>query len=263
MPVLDAVQTFAGIANENEFYSHHYLAEVFKGDIKARLDAWDAAEEPNIPATKPYRAPYKRLQAWAQQLVQPARPDPACARRRRALAVFTADPVRPTAALGYAAPPGCRRHELVAGSAGADLACCNCPQLAHHCRPTSRAPRTKTCSTSKLRACTMAASRCPAAAGRNLGGHAVGRVFGAENAPRYRAVWWASTSGCCSTATSGPTTARCASTGPKSSTARTRDTLKAAAALLHRDSLAPAEGASLLEAWTKTPTSTPSASART
>ena len=36
MPVLEAVQTFAGIANENEFYSHHYLAEVFKGDIKAR-----------------------------------------------------------------------------------------------------------------------------------------------------------------------------------------------------------------------------------
>jgi hypothetical protein len=42
MPVLDAVHTFAGIANENEFYSHHYLAEVFKGDIKSRLDAWDA-----------------------------------------------------------------------------------------------------------------------------------------------------------------------------------------------------------------------------
>lgn len=40
MPVTDAVQSFAGIANENEFYSHHYLAEVFKGDIKARLDGW-------------------------------------------------------------------------------------------------------------------------------------------------------------------------------------------------------------------------------
>jgi hypothetical protein len=44
MPVLDAVQTFAGIANENEFYSHHYLAAVFKGDIKAKLDAWEATE---------------------------------------------------------------------------------------------------------------------------------------------------------------------------------------------------------------------------
>ena len=42
MPVLDAVQTFAGISNDNEFYSHHYLAEVFRGDIKTRIEAWDA-----------------------------------------------------------------------------------------------------------------------------------------------------------------------------------------------------------------------------
>ena len=66
MPVLDAVQTFAGIANENEFYSHHYLAEVFKGDIKARLDAWEAAEAEH-PGDEAYRAAYKRLQAWAQK----------------------------------------------------------------------------------------------------------------------------------------------------------------------------------------------------
>lgn len=73
MPVLDAVQTFAGITNENEFYSHHYLAEVFKGDIKARLDAWEAAEtlaqgnEVDETARDRHRAPHKRLQAWAQK----------------------------------------------------------------------------------------------------------------------------------------------------------------------------------------------------
>ena len=66
MPVLDAVQTFAGIANENEFYSHHYLAEVFKGDIKARLDAWEAAEAEH-PGEEAFRAPHKRLQAWSQK----------------------------------------------------------------------------------------------------------------------------------------------------------------------------------------------------
>ena len=66
MPVLDAVQTFAGIANENEFYSHHYLAEVFKGDIKARLDAWEA-DEAEHPGDEAHRAPHKRLQAWAQK----------------------------------------------------------------------------------------------------------------------------------------------------------------------------------------------------
>lgn len=66
MPVLDAVQTFAGITNENEFYSHHYLAEVFKGDIKARLEAWEA-EEAQHPGQDAHRAPHKRLQAWAQR----------------------------------------------------------------------------------------------------------------------------------------------------------------------------------------------------
>ena len=39
MSVADSVSTFAGLTNENEFYSHHYLAEVFKGDIKSLLEA--------------------------------------------------------------------------------------------------------------------------------------------------------------------------------------------------------------------------------
>jgi hypothetical protein len=66
MPVLDAVQTFAGIANENEFYSHHYLAEVFKGDIKAKLEAWEAAEAEHA-GDEAFRTPQKRLQGWAQK----------------------------------------------------------------------------------------------------------------------------------------------------------------------------------------------------
>jgi hypothetical protein len=66
MAVLDAVDTFAGIANENEFYSHHYLAEVFKGDIKSRLEAWDAHEALH-PGSESERAPAKRLSAWGQK----------------------------------------------------------------------------------------------------------------------------------------------------------------------------------------------------
>lgn len=66
MAVFDAVETFAGIANENEFYSHHYLAEVFKGDIKSRLEAWDAHEALH-PGVEADRAPSKRLGAWAQK----------------------------------------------------------------------------------------------------------------------------------------------------------------------------------------------------
>ncbi|WP_026131765.1 hypothetical protein [Pandoraea sp. B-6] len=66
MPVLDAVQTFAGISNENEFYSHTYLSEVFRGDIKERLADWDA-EEAQHPRDETHRAPYKRLQGVSQR----------------------------------------------------------------------------------------------------------------------------------------------------------------------------------------------------
>ncbi|TXC88471.1 class I SAM-dependent DNA methyltransferase [Paraburkholderia azotifigens] len=66
MPVLDAVQTFAGISNENEFYSHTYLTAVFKDDIRERLAEWDA-EEAQHPGDDTHRAPYKRLQGWAQR----------------------------------------------------------------------------------------------------------------------------------------------------------------------------------------------------
>lgn len=66
MAILEAVQTFAGISNENEFYSHHYLAEVFKGDVKARLDAWDATEALNAD-NESHRAPPKKLTAWSKK----------------------------------------------------------------------------------------------------------------------------------------------------------------------------------------------------
>src|SRR5215470_677005 len=65
MAVADAVQTFVGITNENEFYSHHYLAEVFKGDIKARIDAWLQHEEEPGRDDDVGRAPFKRLASWS------------------------------------------------------------------------------------------------------------------------------------------------------------------------------------------------------
>lgn len=60
MSVADSISTFAGLTNENEFYSHHYLAEVFKGDIKSLIEQWQAAEEDSGAANK---APFKQLQA--------------------------------------------------------------------------------------------------------------------------------------------------------------------------------------------------------
>ena len=45
MSVAQTVQSFTGIANENEFYGHHYLSEVFKGDIRTQIEEWQAREE--------------------------------------------------------------------------------------------------------------------------------------------------------------------------------------------------------------------------
>ncbi|CAI06257.1 N6 adenine-specific DNA methyltransferase [Aromatoleum aromaticum EbN1] len=61
MPVAEAVQSFAGIANENEFYGHHYLAEVFKGDIRALIETWQAAEDAAEEKSADSRAPHRRL----------------------------------------------------------------------------------------------------------------------------------------------------------------------------------------------------------
>ncbi|WP_322996265.1 class I SAM-dependent DNA methyltransferase [Castellaniella sp.] len=115
MPVLDAVQTFAGISNENEFYSHHYLAEVFKGDIKARLDAWET-EEAEHPGDETHRSPHRRLQAWSQKWfslhsqIQRAGDD-----KQRWL-LFTEMQTGLLQALGYAKPKAFPDlHELVAG----------------------------------------------------------------------------------------------------------------------------------------------------
>lgn len=118
MPVLDAVQTFAGITNENEFYSHHYLAEVFKGDIKARLDAWEAAESSQAEdaGDDRHRAPHKGLQAWAQKWFalrsQVQRAGEAAERWR----LFTQLNTGLLQALGHAAPGKLpTAHELAAG----------------------------------------------------------------------------------------------------------------------------------------------------
>jgi hypothetical protein len=118
MPVLDAVQTFAGIANENEFYSHHYLAEVFKGDIKAKLDAWEATETEH-PGDENFRAPHKRLQAWAQKWFAIRGPINRAKDDAEKLALFTQLQTGLLQALGYSIQPDAAQRpvELVAGQA--------------------------------------------------------------------------------------------------------------------------------------------------
>src|SRR2546425_12073752 len=114
MAALDTVQTLAGITNENEFYSHHYLAEVFKGDIKARIDAWLQREQESERDDDAGRAPFKRLASLSSRWFA-LRGDLAKVRepgeRLTAFAELQAGLLR---ALGYGVAP--TRHEFVHGS---------------------------------------------------------------------------------------------------------------------------------------------------
>ena len=44
MAIADTAATYIGINNENEFYSHYYLSQVFEGDIKQLLTDWQEEE---------------------------------------------------------------------------------------------------------------------------------------------------------------------------------------------------------------------------
>lgn len=245
MPVLEAVQTFAGIANENEFYSHHYLAEVFRGDVKARLDAWDAAEAEH-PGEDGWRAPHKRLQGWGQRWfalrgqVQRAGSD---AERWQ---LFTALQSGILQALGYGAPPNIpERHEFVHGM----------PVPAWH----QKLPRLVVIPVYQpgaeeedlldQRLLSLHFGGTPVPKEMSQGTWAdllTDAVFGAETPPRYvvlagldewllvdRYKW--------------PNNRALRFTWTDILDRKDADTLKACAALLHKDCLAPSEGSSLLE----------------
>lgn len=249
MPVLEAVQTFAGITNENEFYSHHYLAEVFKGDIKDRLEAWDAqeAQHPSdAPDHEQHRAPQKRLQAWAQRWfalrgqVQRGKDEH---ERWQAFMQIQSGLLQ---ALGYATPPrSLTLHELAPGLPlpvwhlqGQRLAIIPAYQpsredddlldhqlTAFHYGPEPLPPQVK---------------------GETWADLLSDAVFGADQPPRYvlllgldewllldRYKW--------------PNNRALRFNWPDILDRKDADTLKACAALLHQDSLAPGEGNSLLE----------------
>jgi hypothetical protein len=109
MPVAEAVSTFVGITNENEFYGHHYLAEVFKGDIKAKLDAWKETEEKDPARKSPPRELGTLAARWFAQRNALARARGAEGR----LAAFKQLHAGLLSALGYALAP--RQIELHPG----------------------------------------------------------------------------------------------------------------------------------------------------
>lgn len=69
-----------GLINENEFYSDHYLAEIFSGDIREVLSAWQQREDEEREKSRSrgepaaqyqgYRTPPNRLASMAREILQ-------------------------------------------------------------------------------------------------------------------------------------------------------------------------------------------------
>ncbi len=65
MAIAETAATFIGITNENEFYSHHYLSEVFQGDIKETLERWKVLAESDDE-----KVPYVALRRLSREFLQ-------------------------------------------------------------------------------------------------------------------------------------------------------------------------------------------------
>ncbi|MBR9924997.1 MAG: class I SAM-dependent DNA methyltransferase [Gammaproteobacteria bacterium] len=61
MAVQETVATFVGLTNDNEFFSAHYLAEVFQGDFADTIKDWEAREEQAKEAGAEYTTPHRAL----------------------------------------------------------------------------------------------------------------------------------------------------------------------------------------------------------
>ncbi|MEH6387766.1 MAG: hypothetical protein V7772_07825 [Pseudomonas profundi] len=61
MAVQDTAATFIGLTNENEFFSAHYLSEVFQGDFADTVREWDAREDSAKEQGFEYVTPHRAL----------------------------------------------------------------------------------------------------------------------------------------------------------------------------------------------------------
>lgn len=245
MRVLEAVQTFAGIANENEFYSHHYLSEVFKGDIKDRLAAWDA-EEAQHPGDEAHRAPAKRLQGWAQRWFSLRNQVQRGKDENERWHSFVQMQTGLLQALGYAQPPhSCLLHEF---STGLPVPLWHLQGQRLAIIPAYQPSREEDdLLDHELTAFHYGAEPLPPQIkGQSWAELLSDAVFGGEQPPRYvlllgldewllldRYKW--------------PNNRALRFAWADILDRKDADTLKACAALLHKDSLAPGEGNSLLE----------------
>ena len=51
-----------GVTNENEFYTHHYLAAILEGDLKPLYEAWSQLERPPWEGLRALARPFQAIQ---------------------------------------------------------------------------------------------------------------------------------------------------------------------------------------------------------
>ena len=61
MAVQDTAATFVGLTNDNEFFSAHYLAEVFEGDFAENIKEWESREQAGKEQGAEYITPHRAL----------------------------------------------------------------------------------------------------------------------------------------------------------------------------------------------------------
>jgi len=67
MAIKESAANYIGLSNENEFYSHHYLSEVFTGDIRQTLERWAESETLSKEQDDtPVKAPYNGLKSLSR-----------------------------------------------------------------------------------------------------------------------------------------------------------------------------------------------------
>ncbi|MGO3669244.1 MAG: hypothetical protein ACTJFQ_13350 [Vreelandella alkaliphila] len=67
MAVQETVATFVGLTNDNEFFSAHYLAEVFQGDFANTIEEWNSREDTAKQAGREDPSPHRGLRNLNQR----------------------------------------------------------------------------------------------------------------------------------------------------------------------------------------------------
>ncbi|MDN3562401.1 Eco57I restriction-modification methylase domain-containing protein [Vreelandella neptunia] len=67
MAVQETVATFVGLTNDNEFFSAHYLAEVFQGDFANTIEEWNSREDAAKQAGREEPSPHRGLRNLNQR----------------------------------------------------------------------------------------------------------------------------------------------------------------------------------------------------